>query len=349
MLTHIFAMRTRLLTLFLLSLPAVVSAQAPGAPLRLMATVPDLGSLAQVIGGEQVIVGVVVKGTEDPHFIEAKPSFIKDLSQADALLVSGLDLELGWAPVLIQGAANSKIVPGAPGYIDASTVITPLEVPTGPVDRSMGDVHPSGNPHYLLDPLNGLRVAALLREKFSLLRPAAAASFQQRYTAFRTQMGAAMVGDILAQKYDFEKLALLFEYGQLAEFLRSQGDLPALHGWLGTMLPYAGTKVVADHGLWSYFVRRFGLVIHGLLEPKPGIQPTTKHLRELIQMMQTEHVALILTAAYYDPRHAQFVAQHTGAKIVNMANQVGAQTGTDDYLRMVDYNIRHLAAALQQK
>jgi ABC-type Zn uptake system ZnuABC Zn-binding protein ZnuA len=346
--TLITGLSSILMLVLLLGIHGFVHAQSAGERLRVTATVPELGSLAREVGGEQVSVIVLVKGTEDPHFIEAKPSFVKDLSQADAFLLSGMDLELGWAPVLIQGAANHKIVPGAMGYIDASTVITPLDVPAGQVDRSMGDIHVLGNPHYLSDPLNGLRVAALLREKFSALRPAAAAYFSQRYTAFRARLGSAMVGDILARKYDFEKLALLFEHGQLAEFLRSQGDLQSLSGWLGTMLPYAGTKAVADHNLWPYFARRFGLLISGLLEPKPGIQPTTKHLRELIQVMQTEKISLILASVYYDPRHAQFVAQHTRAKIVNMANQVGARQGTDDYLQMIDYNIRQLTAVLQQ-
>lgn len=337
----------------LLTLPAVlwlaasIQAQSPGEPLRVTATVPELGSLAREVGGDQVTVVVFAKGTEDPHFIEAKPGFVKDLSQADVFLLNGMDLELGWAPALMQGAANRQIVPGAMGYIDASTVVTALEIPTGQVDRSLGDVHVLGNPHYLLDPLNGLRVAALLRERFSALRPAAAASFTQRYTAFRERLGRALVGDTLAKKYDFEKLVLLFEHGRLAEFLRSQGDLQALSGWLGTMLPHAGVHVVVDHNLWPYFARRFGLLIRGVLEPKAGIQPTTRHLRELIQVMQTEKVALILASSYYDPRHAQFVAQHTGAKVVNMANQVGARENTEDYLGMADYNIRQLTAALQ--
>ena len=142
-----------------------VSAQQE--PLRVAATTPELGSLAREIGGEHVTVVVFAKGTEDAHFVEAKPSFIKELSQVDVYIQAGMDLEVGWAPVLLQNARNSKVLPGAPGYIDASTVITPLEVPTGPIDRSMGDVHPGGNPHYLTDPLNGLRVAELLRDTFS--------------------------------------------------------------------------------------------------------------------------------------------------------------------------------------
>ena len=321
-----------------------VSAQQE--PLRVAATTPELGSLAREIGGEQVAVVVFAKGTEDAHFVEPKPSFIKELSQADVYIQVGMELEVGWAPVLLQNARNSKVLPGAPGYIDVSTVITPLEVPTGPIDRSMGDVHPAGNPHYLTDPLNGLRVAQLLRDTFSTLRPAQQASFAERYTAFRQRLGAALVGETLAQKYDAAKLALLFEHGRLAAFLQSQHETQLLGGWLGQLLPYAGTRAVADHNLWPYFAQRFGLTLRGFMEPKPGVPPTTRHLQALVQTMQAEHIGIILSSAYYDPRHAQFLVQHTGARIVPMAHQVGARPGTDDYLSMIDYDVRQLVAAL---
>jgi zinc/manganese transport system substrate-binding protein len=324
----------------------LMNVSAQQEPLRVAATTPELGSLAREIGGEQVTVVVFAKGTEDAHFVEAKPSFIKELSQVDVYIQAGMDLEVGWAPVLLQNARNSKVLPGAPGYIDASTVITPLEVPTGPIDRSMGDVHPAGNPHYLTDPLNGLRVAELLRDTFSAVRPAHQAFFAERYTAFRTRLGAALVGETLAQKYDVAKLALLFEHGRLAAFLQSQHETPLLGGWLGRLMPYAGTKVVADHNLWPYFAQRFGLTLRGFMEPKPGVPPTTRHLQALVQAMQAEKVGIILTSAYYDPRHAQFLVQHTGAKIVPMAHQVGARPGTDDYLSMIDYDVRQLVAAL---
>ena len=324
----------------------VTSAGAQQGPLRVAATVPELGSLAREVGGEQVTVVVFAKGTEDAHFIEAKPSFIKELSQADVYLQAGMELEVGWSPVLLQNARNGKILPGAPGYIDASTVVTPLDVPTGPIDRSMGDVHPAGNPHYLPDPLNGLRVAELLRDKFSLLRPTQQAYFAERYTAFRARLGVALVGETLAQKYDASKLALLFAHGRLAAFLQSQHEAQALGGWLGRLLPYVGTKAVADHNLWPYFTQRFGLDMRGVMEPKPGVPPTTRHLQELVRTMQAEKIGIILTSAYYDPRHAQFLAQHTGARIVPMAHQVGARPGTEDYLGMVDYNVRQLVTAL---
>ena len=332
----------------LMVITAPLEAQGASSPLKAVATVPELGSLLYEVGGDRVEVTVFGKGTEDPHFVEAKPSFVKALSQADLYAQIGMGLEGGWAPVLLKNAGNASIQPGAWGYLDASTVITPLDVPTGSVDRSMGDVHPSGNPHYLADPLNGLKVAGLIRDKLSELRPEQRPYFEQRFQAFRQRLGMAMVGETLAQKYEYEKLAMLYEYGKLADFLKQQGDDGQLGGWLGMMLPYYGTKVVADHNAWPYFARRFGIDIVGFLEPKPGIPPTTKHLNELVNTMRADRVKLVIGVPYYDPRHAQFMSRHTGATVVNMAHQVGARPGTDDYIGMIDYNVRSLFAVLRE-
>jgi ABC-type Zn uptake system ZnuABC Zn-binding protein ZnuA len=329
------------------ALLGLAGAATAAEPLNVVASVPELGALLRVIGGDQVSVTVLAKPTEDPHFVEARPSYVRALNQADLYVQVGLDLELGYAPVLLTGARNPKVLAGQPGYLDTSVAITPLDVPVVTVDRSMGDVHPLGNPHYLLDPVNGLKVAALLRDTLSRLRPDGAAGFAARYDAFRQQLNADMVGAALAQKYDAEKLATLFEYGKLVSFLQQQGDSALLGGWLGALAPYHGAKAVADHPTWTYFARRFGLAMVGYLEPKPGVPPTTKHLQEIIDMMKADHVRLILAAAYYDPRHAEFVAGQTGATVVRMANQAGARPGTDDYLAMVNYNVDQLVAALR--
>lgn len=325
------------------------SGQSFAASLQVVATVPELGSLAREIGGEDVSVQVIVKGTEDAHFIEARPSFIKWLSQADVYIQIGLELEAAWAPVLLQQARNAKILPGTLGYIDVSQVITPLGIPLGPVDRSQGDVHASGNPHFLLDPLEGLKVAALLRDRFSLLLPEQKSLFAARYEAFHQRLGAALVGAALAQKYAAEKLALLFEHGRLEGFLHSQGETARLEGWLGTLQPYSGIKVVADHDQWRYFARRFRLAILGFMEPKPGLPPTTRHLRQLAEIMHAQEARLIITSAYYDPRHATFLAKITEAAAVPLAHQAGSREGTAEYLQMVDYNVRQLVAAAAQR
>jgi ABC-type Zn uptake system ZnuABC Zn-binding protein ZnuA len=208
-------------------------------------------------------------------------------------------------------------------------------------------VHPAGNPHYLLDPVNGLKVARLIRDKLIELRPEGRPSFAQRYDAFRQRLGVALVGEALAQKYDPEKLATLGEAGTLADFLNTQGDAGRLGGWLGVLRPYAGAKVVADHNLWPYVARRFGLSVVAFLEPKPGLPPTTKHLNAVIALMRAQRITVVLANPYFDPRAAQLVVEQTGARLVKMAHQVGARPGTDDYLPMVDYNVRQLAAALR--
>src|SRR5918994_716402 len=192
-----------LLSLFLAALGLMggdVLAQGDARPLQVAATVPELGSLVRAIGGDQVTVTVFAKGTEDSHFVEAKPSFIKTLSQVDLFIQIGMENEAGWAPVLLQNARNSRVLPGARGFVDASAAIVPLDVPTGQVDRSLGDVHPAGNPHYLLDPVNGLKVARLIRDKLIELRPERRPSFAQRYAAFRQRLGVSLVGGGVAQK-----------------------------------------------------------------------------------------------------------------------------------------------------
>ena len=329
-------------------------ATAEDDPIRIVATVPDLGSLARSIGGELVDVTVVAQPQEDAHFALARPSFVKALSQADAFIQIGLELEVGYAAVLLGQARNPKVLarnPGYvdsvnPGYIDASTVITPIEVPRVAVDRSMGDVHAMGNPHYLLDPVRGLKVAALLRDRFSQIRPARQQEFRERYTSFERAVHTALVGEALAAKYDAVKLAGLHEVGGLESFLEQQGDRAALGGWLGRMSPHRGAKVVDDHRIWPYFARRFGVELFGDMEPVPGIPPTTRHLNELVARMKAAGVRVIIAAPYYDPRHARFVAEAANATVVPLAHQSGARPGTPDYLAMIDYNVTQLAAAL---
>jgi ABC-type Zn uptake system ZnuABC Zn-binding protein ZnuA len=351
MLTRCHRIQTMMLVSLLVAALGLIGgdalAQGDARPLQVAVTVPDLGSLVREIGGDQVAVTVFAKGTEDAHFIEAKPSFIKTLSEADLFIQNGMELEMGWAPTLQQSARNAKILPGARGFLDASTAITPLEVPSGPVDRAMGDVHPAGNPHYLLDPINGLRVALLIRDKLIELRPERRGYFDAHYADFRQRLGAALVGEALAKKYDVEKLALLYEAGKLGDFLKSQGEESLLGGWFALMLPYRGAKVVVDHNMWPYFARRFGISVIGFLEPKPGLPPTTKHLNGLIEDMRAQGVKVILANPYFDPHFAQFVAERTGAQVVNIAHMVGARPGTNDYIAMIDYDVRQLAGALR--
>lgn len=337
--------RTLVLTALLLVV-APPLARAGDQPLAVCATVPELGSIVREIGGDQVAVEVFTKPTEDPHFTPARPSLIKSLNGCELLVQVGLDLETAWLALLSKSARNPAVLPGGAGFVDASAAITPLDLPTGIVDRSMGDVHPFGNPHYLADPMNGWLVAGLVRDRLAALRPASQPYFDERLTAFRKTLAEAIVGAALAAKYDVQKLALLAEHGKLVEFLRGQGDDGKLGGWLGAMAARFGTQVVDDHPIWPYFARRFGLVIAAHLEPKPGVPPTTKHLAEVVALVKSAGVRAVLASAYYDPRHARFVAEATGIPVLAMANQAGSRPGTDSYATWVDYNVRQVADAL---
>jgi len=340
--------RTIIAMLLALCGAATVSA----APLRICATTPDVGSLARAVGGDQASVTVFAKGTESAHFVEPRPSFIKQLSRADLYIQTGLELEIGWAPKLLQNSRNGKVQPGAPGYLDASTAITPMEVPTTTVDRSMGDVHPLGNPHYLVDPINGLKVAKLIDERLDALRPQAKASFDANFAHFQKDVFTHLLGAGLVDKYgpaNCYKLAALAKAGKLVSFLKSQNQSGLLGGWVKAMLPAYGVKVVTGHKEWVYFSARFGLDIVGSMEPKPGVTPTTKHLQELVQQMKTQHVPIVINTVYFDPRYARFVAQETGAKIMDGAHLPGAEPGTDDYIPWIDYNVKQVVAALGGK
>jgi zinc/manganese transport system substrate-binding protein len=338
-------MHTPLQVLAALAVSAAMPAQEP---LRVCATTPDLGVLAAAVGGDAVRVTTFVRGPEDPHFVTARPSMIKELSKADVLVEIGLELEIGWLPVLVEGCRNGRVQAGQPGRIDASSAIDELGVPSGPVDRSHGDVHARGNPHYLLDPVCGLQVGALLRDRFGALRPASAAAFAAGYTALRERLCAAMVGPELARLYEFEaeKLAALFAAGRLVETLRAQGDSEKLGGWFASLLPLRGSKVVADHDVYRYFTARFGVEVVDFLEPKPGVAPSTQHLQRVVERMRSSDVRALLCSPYFEPSHAEFVAKATGVALARMVHQVGALPGVLDYAAAIDHNVRALAAAL---
>jgi ABC-type Zn uptake system ZnuABC Zn-binding protein ZnuA len=325
---------------------SVVRAQEPHA---VCATTPDLAALCRAVGADHVEVTCFVKGPEDPHFLEARPSMVRAASKAAALVEVGRDFEIGWLPLLVDNSRNGAIQAGQPGRIVAGDAVRKLVVPTGPVDRSLGDVHAGGNPHFLADPLCGLQVAQLLRDRFTALWPTEQVAFATNFTAFRDRLAVAMVGAEVAKRYghDAEKFATLFPSGKLEAVLEKQGDLGELGGWFGAWRKLRGGAVVADHDLWPYFAERFGIEVIGFFEPKPGVAPTTAHLTELIGRMRARDVHAILSASYFDPKHAELVARTTGASIAAMAHQPGAQVATDDYLAFVDYNVRTLAGALQ--
>ena len=283
-----------------------------GGKLNIVTATQDLASLATEVGGDRVNVIAIARGYQDPHFVEAKPSFLLNLRKADLLVVVGLELEIGWLPPLINQSGNPKIQPAAAGYFDASRFAEILEIPTAQVSRAMGDVHPQGNPHYWLDPQNGLRVAGGLAKKLSEMSPGDAAFFQQRLQDFRNRMAAA------------EKR------------------------WDDQMKPYRGRKVITYHQSWPNFVKRFGLQVADYVEPRPGIPPSPAHVVELIALMKRQNVKLILVEPYFDLKTPQSVARETGGQVVVLMPSVGGNKDTGDFIKLFDYDVDLLTKAFQQ-
>ncbi len=282
-----------------------------GGKLNVVATTTDLAALATEVGGEKVAVTAIARGYQDPHFVEAKPSFLLNLRKADLVLAVGLELEVGWLPPLLNQCGNPKVQPSAPGYFDASRSAEILEIPSGPVSRAQGDVHPLGNPHYWLDPRNGARIAEALARKLAEMDPGDAAYFQGRLADFRRRLEAA------------EKR------------------------WDEAMKPYRGRKVVTYHRSWPNFTSRFGLQVADYVEPRPGIPPSPGHLVQLMGMMKREGIKVILVEPYFDLKTPQSVARETGAQVVVLMPSVGGNAETGDYLKLFDYDVDQLVKAFR--
>ena len=328
-----------MLRIFWIAVALLAGAGTASAKLDVVASTSDLGSLIRVVGGDAVDVTVLVKGPQDPHFLEPRPSFIRKLHDADAFVVVGMDLEIGWAPVLQRSARNPDIQVGNPGYVDASQVIAPLEVPITPTDRSMGDVHALGNPHYLSDPVNGVRVARLLRDRLTELDPGSADVFRANVDRFEEAVARKLVGDAWVSRLGAATVLRRADEGTLLSSAQAEGRLADLGGWLGAVQAHRGSRALQDHRLWPYFARRFGLELVETLEPFPGIPPTARHLTKVVERAQRQEARAILASAYFDPRHARWVSEKTGVPVLPMAHQPGSREGTPDYLATIDYNV----------
>jgi len=302
-----FTAITASLALLLASLQ-VPPAQAAGK-IQIVTATSDLAALAQEVGGDRVEVESIARGYQDPHFVEAKPSFLLKLRKADLLIVVGLELEIGWLPPLINQSGNPRIQVAAPGYFDASRFAEILEIPKGIVTRAEGDVHPLGNPHYWLDPANGQRIAKGIADKFSEMRPADASYFEQRYQTFTKRL----------QDEDQK--------------------------WVAEMKPYAGRKVVTYHRSWPNFAKHFDLDVVGYVEPRPGIPPSPSHTLELIQLMKRENIKVIMVEPYFDLKTPKAIARDTGAQVVVMMPSVGGEKEITDYFKLFDYDIALLKKA----
>ena len=297
-------------TKFLLLAIALVAATAQ-AKLNVVATLPDFGAIAEEIGGDKIKVTSIARGTEDQHFVDARPSYVRVLNQADVLIEGGAELEVGWLPPLVNGARNNKILSDAPGHVILSRSIQLLEVPTSPVDRSMGDVHPFGNPHFSMDPANGKIIAARLAETFGQLDAANAAFFQANLQKFNERLDK-----------------------KLAE-------------WTKLLEPYRGTKVVTYHKSFTYFLERFDLVLAGTIEPKPGVEPSPSYVNALIPRLKTDGLKLLMIEPFRPRKTPEYIAQAIGGKLLFLPGSVGGNEHAKDYFSLFDYDVSQVAAALK--
>ncbi|MBL8995484.1 MAG: zinc ABC transporter substrate-binding protein [Spirochaetia bacterium] len=292
---------------FIAALTCLFTGFAFSKTLNVVASSPDLADFAKKIGGDKVSVKSLSRGDEDPHAIEPRPSMVVSVRRADLVVVVGMDLDL-WMNALVEVSKNTFVMKGGKGYLDASLGIDRKEVPSGKIDLSMGDIHALGNPHYLADPENARVVLRGILQKMSELDPDNAPYFKNNADAYLARL------DTSIQK------------------------------WAEIMKPFAGTKIVTWHPSWVYFVERYGLNLIGTIEPKPGIPPPPAHLKALVEKMKREGVKGVLVEPYYDLAAAKKVATSAGAQVLVFPQSAGGIQGSDDYLSLVDQNIRNFTA-----
>lgn len=279
--------------------------------LQVLTSTSDLKSITEFIGGDKVEVNSIAVGYQDAHFVEAKPSYMLKARNADLFIKIGMDLEIGWENLILEGARNSKILVGTIGHLDASGGIEKLDVPLGSIDRSMGDIHPLGNPHYWLDPLNAKIIVANIAERLSRILPQDESYFKQNLLEFNKKIDQKMIE------------------------------------WQDKLSPFKGNSIAIYHRSWTYFANRFGLNISCELEPKPGIAPSPGHLKEVIETIKQKGVKVILMEVFYDEKPARFVAGQTGAKVVIVPNSVGGTKEAKDYLSLIDTIVDKLIEAMR--
>ncbi len=333
-----------------LATPVRVVPPAPGTGRKLIVvtTTTNLKSIVESIGGARVEVTCLATGYEDPHFIEPKPSYMMQAKRADLWIRSGLELEIGYEQPILDGSRNSKIRPGTPGHLDAATGVLRLEVPTTKVDRSMGDVHPSGNPHYWLDPLNARIVAGTIARRMSTLSPADAAYFEYNHERFRRSLDIAMFGEVLVERVGGGQLWAFLLQDRLDSVLKNPSGVSELGGWLAKVKPYAESPIVTYHRSWSYFAHRFRFVVIDELEPKPGISPSPRHLAKVIDQVRSRGAKALLAEPYFNRRVPDYVAQRTEIRVLVVANSVGGQAQATDYIAMIDTVVTRLVATLAE-
>lgn len=301
--------------------------------LKIVATTSDLAAIAKAVAGDKADIRSICTGKEDPHMLQAKPSVILQARNADLWIRIGLELEIGWEPPILDGSRNNRIRVGTKGHLDASENVLVLDVPQTTITRAMGDVHPMGNPHYWLDPLNGRRIAGAIAERLAVIAPDSADVFRKNAATFQEELDERMFGvDALKGR----------EAGELWQKLERGEDIPKLGGWAASMAPLRGQKIVTYHRSWVYFANRFGVEVIAELEPKPGVPPTAAHLAEVAERAKADGVKIILQEPFYSTKAAEQLAAKTGARVVVVANSVGGQTEATDYLALMDLMVERV-------
>ncbi len=295
----------------LLALLLLAAAPPARATLDVVTTTEGLAAVVREVGGNRVKVTALSRGIQDPHFVDPNPSLAVKLRNADLLVDVGMELEVGWLPPLVVQSRNAAILPGGPRRLTAASAIVPMDVPTGPVDRGQGDIHPAGNPHFLSDPRRVLQVAAAVAAKLAELDPAGAAGYQARLQAFQVKVKTAEAR------------------------------------WKAELAPYAGRSVITRHKTLTYLLDWAGLQAAGYLEPKPGVAPPPSHVAALAAQVKASGVKGILVENYYDRRAADQLAELTGAKVVVIPGDVGGSKEAGDWLSWEDLLVRSLVQAVR--
>ena len=289
----------------------LLAAAHASAALHVVATTPEYGAIAAAVGGDKATVVTLAKPTEDPHFVDAKPSHIVTLNRADVLIEGGAELEGGWLPPLLDGARNTKIAVGAPGHIRASEGIPLLDVPAV-LDRSQGDIHAAGNPHFMMDPQNARVVAKHLADAFCVHDAPSCSVYKANLAGFLAKL-----------------------YAKTAE-------------WVAALAPFKGTPIVTYHPTWRYFAQRFGLVSDVFLEPKPGIPPSPPHLADVMKKMNDQKIRVVLVEPFQSRKTAEAVADRTSAVVVDVCQFPGGLPGTqNDYIALIDADVKAIVAGFQ--
>jgi zinc/manganese transport system substrate-binding protein len=295
--------------LLLLAVALLIARPAAAADLRVVTTTTDLAALVKIIGGEYVEVEALCRGYQDPHHLEAKPSHMSRLRKADLVVYVGLELEVGWLPLLINGSRNPQLRLGEPGNLAMTGDIRILEIPTGQISRSEGDIHPLGNPHYWLDPRNEIVMAQTITDRLTQLTPDHADQFEAARAGFADQMTTAIAG------------------------------------WEERLAPWRGRPVVCYHTQWEYLVDWLGLTVTDYVENKPGIPPSPQHVRELRKSMLRDKVGLVMISNFFEPGPAEKIANDTGSRLIILPASVDGEDGLGDPFLLFEYLVTSIEDA----